>query len=262
MLISAILLLGTLGMVTACSKPDNPDKGAKVNKIQASLLDGKIANFMGANGVWQSVEKDIVVDFTFAEKFVGYQYDIDHASIDEFLLTKISNGYAYYSNAAHTDSGGLFESAVMHGGMSACEDFGEYVGVVKIPVDGPVKSNGNGYDHLDFIIRAIYENKLDTTSGLSAFLVGETQMLWGLKKGNTGALYFTDVETGETKTISSSTRLVDYRKDCIKFDGLGWVSLSEKVNYEDFDETYFTEEMQSKVGQLEAYFKFITDKTK
>jgi len=225
-------------------------------------------NVLNQNRVWQAVEKDITVDFTFMEKFVGYQFGLMGANRDEFLLTKISNGYAYYSNAAHVDgSGYMFEGMILKVSGETF-DYGEYSGVVKIPVDGPVKVETDyKYEHLKFAYEAFIGTQKDVgllkyDDGFSTMLLGETKMLFGFAKNGSSSLCVLDVETGESKIIKSSARLLAFKKDCILVEPLGWLSLSEDVDYEDFDQSYFTEEMQSKTGKLEAYFKFITEKTK
>ena len=82
-----------------------------------------------------------------------WMYSDNFIIMDYFLLTKIAGGYAYYSTAAATDGGRVWDCHQMSSGDIAN---GEYVGVVKIPVDGPVVSQIVLYEHLELLMYLRY----------------------------------------------------------------------------------------------------------
>ena len=126
-------------------------------------------------GVWQEVENNIEVEFeSFTDKFISFKNAMNATVNDEFLITKISNGYAYYSTAAHTDGITVWESNLVDG---SAYEYGDYAGVVKIPTTGAVVDENTGvYEHLNLLYnwRRIYG--ADFMSPYKAFLLGETQV--------------------------------------------------------------------------------------
>ena len=216
-------------------------------------------NVLNENCVWQSVENTAEVTFDIENSIILWSYSLNQTVRDYFRITKISGGYAYYSSAATTDGGRVWESHLTFDVRDI--EMGEYSGVVKIPVDGPTPStNGNvPYLHLE----SFYEmelNGVDFSERYRTFLIGETQMLtlFGRERG-AGQIILTDVTTGETKELGDSA-FMGMDEYNIKLEGYGWLSLIDEIDFANFDETnIFTAEPIDYDGGLDAYFKFLTE---
>ena len=209
------------------------------------------------NGTWQRVENTTEVTFEGASGMILWMYSDNFNIMDYFLLTKIAGGYAYYSTAAATDGGRVWDCHQMN---PRDVENGEYVGVVKIPVGGPVVSQTNvPYKHLELFREWSVEYGMDFR-GFNIFLVGDTQMLCLLgNKSIEGELCLIDVVTGQSKTLGSA-KIADMDKENVKIDGLGWISLREEIDLETFSELTFTAKPKVFGGGLDAYFKLITEK--
>ncbi len=216
-------------------------------------------NVLNENCVWQDVESTAEVTFDIENSLILWSYSLNQTVRDYFRITKISGGYAYYSSAATTDGGRVWESHLTFDVRDI--EMGEYSGVVKIPVDGPTPStNGNvPYLHLE----SFYEmelNGVDFSERYRTFLIGETQMLtlFGRERG-AGQIILTDVTTGETKELEESA-FIGMDEYNIKLEGYGWLSLVDEIDFNNFDETnIFTAEPIDYDGGLDAYFKFLTE---
>ena len=206
---------------------------------------------LNQNCTWQQVENDIEVDFDNEEGFICANIGIVATTrLSELLVTKIKNGYAYYSTAAHTDGYNIF------GGMSYPTALGDYQGVVKIPTNGSIKSNEFDYEHLErqYVMQ---ENRVDFSNLYSIFLVAETKMLY--IDGNKN-LVLCDVETGAAIKLGKTTQLVDIKDECVLFENYGWLPLFKDVDLNSFNESSFSSEIVSRRNVLDGYFKLLKEK--
>lgn len=228
--------------------------------FKGNLSDIKV-DVLTENGSWQPVENSVDVTFEGSNGFILYNYSLMFSLLNNFWITKISNGYAYYSTAASTDGGRVWEGNVLLGEQDV--SYGEYVGVVKIPVSGPIQSQMNNipYQHLEYLAEWFVLN-INLHSPYKVFLVGDTQMLCLLGSDNySGIVCLTDVTTGQTKKLGSGTlRDLGY-KNSIYIEEYGWLNLSKEVDFETFNEHSFTPERQEENSDFDAYFKFVVELT-
>ena len=221
-----------------------------LSDISVSVLD--------ENCAWQCVDNNTTVKFEGEEWMILWSYSFNTSVRDYFRITKIENGYAYYSSAATTDGGAIWDS---HISVFNYLQYGEYSGVVKIPVNGPTLTENSRvpYEHLAFFAVKI-QNGMDYAKRFKTFLIGETQMLT-LFGGESikGQIILTDVTTGESKELGGSTRLLDMDTYSIKLENYGWLSLVEEIDFTNFDQNkVFTSEPIDYTGGLDAYFKLLT----
>lgn len=222
-----------------------------LSDISVSVLD--------ENCAWQAVDNNTTVKFEGEEWMILWSYSFDSMVRDYFRISKIENGYAYYSSAATTDGGAIWDS---HISSFNYLQYGEYSGVVKIPVNGPTLTENSRvpYEHLAFFAVKI-QNGMDYAKRFNTFLIGETQMLtlFG-SEHNKGQIILTDVTTGESKELGGLTRLIDMDTYSICLENYGWLSLVEEIDFTNFDQTkVFTQEPIDYTGGLDAYFKFLTE---
>jgi len=222
-----------------------------LSDISVSVLD--------ENCAWQSVDNNTTVKFEGEEWMILWSYSFDTSVRDYFRITKIENGYAYYSSAATTDGGGIFQS---HLAMPDGLQYGEYSGVVKIPVNGPTLTGYSQvpYEHLEFFYDKIHKG-MDYTKQFKTFLIGETQMLtlFG-SESLRGQIILTDVTTGESIELGNSRYFPEHDPYSICLENYGWLSLLEEIDFDNFDQTkVFTQEPIDYTGGLDAYFKFLTE---
>lgn len=216
-------------------------------------------NVLNEKCEWQNVESTAEVTFEGVEGFILWSYSaIDSLNRDYFRITKISDGYAYYSSAATTDGGMVWQAHVI-GGASDIEK-GEYSGVVKIPTSGPVEvQEGFRYEHLEPFYELAYQGM--RFERYKVFLVADTQMviLFG-QEDISGKMIFIDVETGAKEELGSS-RFLSFDECSVWFENYGWLSLVEEIDFDNFNPNeIFTEEPIDYRGELDAYFKLVTDK--
>ncbi|MBE5734401.1 MAG: hypothetical protein E7347_05065 [Clostridiales bacterium] len=225
--------------------------------FNGSLSEIKV-DVLTQNGTWQRVDNDTNVTFDNGNGYIMWMYSDLSLVMDSFLITKISGGYAYYSSAAATDGGRVWDC---HNMPASDVLNGDYVGVVKIPVGGPVVSqNGVPYKHLELFREWDYKYAMEFR-GFNVFLVGDTQMLYlrASNKKTEGVACLMDVTTGQTKELDY-TKVIDSTKESVKFEGYGWLNLSKELDVETFGVNSFTLEPQDFGGGLDAYFKLITNK--
>ncbi len=220
-----------------------------LSEISVSVLDKDCK--------WQDVDDSVNVTFDNAEGLVLYKYALNNTVIGLFRITEISNGYAYYSTAGTTDGGRVWDAHCMN-----CGDLnsGDYVGVVKIPVNGPIVSDQEIYEHLEFTKYMVYEQGINLNDARrNFFLIGNKQMLFleGSQRGK-GVVCLADITTGEIKRLGFGT-FKDMTRESIYIEEYGWISLKTEVDFENFSESSFTAQPREYGGGLDAYFKFVTE---
>ena len=105
---------------------------------------------------------------------------------------------------------------------------------------------------------------MDFSYAYKVFLIGDTQMLLILGEQNrkSGALVFVDVATGEYRELGSS-QMLTFDNVSIQLDQYGWLSLIEEIDFDNFNSNdIFTDKPIDYKGELDAYFKLVTDKLK
>jgi hypothetical protein len=217
--------------------------------ISLSVLD--------QNCQWQPVPKDVQVTFPYEERMISYLVMPNPSLV---LINKIKDGYAYYSTAAQTDGYAFWQGLVAGNNY---ENDGEYCGVIKISVDGPEKSEmlGDaryGYVQFEQLIRLREQGKIDRNGLIVA--VGETQMLCFYKDDTlkTKAV-LVSVETGLVKDLGYFT-LTDIESQSIKIEGYGYLALYKDVDLNAQISDAFTQEPTTRFGELDAYYKILTQK--
>jgi hypothetical protein len=93
------------------------------------------------------------------------------------------------------------------------------------------------------------------------FLVADTQMvmLFG-QEDISGKMIFIDVETGAKEELGN-TRMLSFDECSIWLENYGWLSLVEEIDFDNFNPNeIFTEQPIDYRGELDAYFKLVTDK--
>jgi hypothetical protein len=224
------------------------DFRGSLSEISVMVLD--------ANCTWQQVENNVEVDFDLAEGFIGVYFGVRRDQLDEFLITKIKNGYAYYSAAGHSDGYSIWGGVTVNG--NDIEDFGEYSGVVKIPTTGAVKDGHGRYEHLTTVYEMIERYRVDFYDPYATFLVGETQMIF-LYGDNTKKLVLVDVETGESKTLEN-TRLKGFERECVLFENYGWLPLFKTFDVENFGTSDFNSQVVYRANELDVYYEMLLAK--
>lgn len=213
-------------------------------------------NVLDENCTWQKVDDSVNVTFSEAEGLILWRYSINQNVSDFFMITCISNGYAYYSTASATDGGRIWETHKMDDKYFSG---GDYVGVVKIPVDGPVKSNSAIYEHLEFNNSLIINHAMNFMNAeMNFFLVGKTQMLFLRGEQSKTTVCLMDVNTGQIKELGKGT-FADFTRESILIQGYGWISLKNEIDFENFSAQSFSEQPLPDGGGLDAYFKFVSD---
>ena len=210
-------------------------------------------NVLSESGIWQDVGNDVNVTFDYLESFISYQNSVNHASNDLFMITKIENGYAYYSTAMQFDGIGIFNGLPL--GNNNDMEYGEYQGVVKISVNGADEQNV----HLDFL--KDLGNQLNFSTPNLTVRLGSSKMLFftNFNLGR-GTLCLYDATTGITKQIGTSA-ILGTKGESIHFENLGYLSIRDDVDFATFGLSNFTAEPISASAHLDAYFKLITSKT-
>ncbi len=222
-----------------------------LSDISVSVLD--------ASCTWQEVDNTTNVKFEGEEWIILWSYSSRPEVRDYFRITKIENGYAYYSSAATTDGGMIMQS---HFTSSSDLQLGEYTGVVKIPVNGPTLTGYTQvpYEHLIIFAEMIESRNMSYDKNFKSFLIGETQMLTLLgSESLKGKILLTNVTTGESIELGNSAYLRDKDPHSIRLENYGYISLIEEIDFQNFDQTkVFTLEPIDYNGGLDAYFKFLT----
>ena len=224
------------------------DFRGSLSEISVMVLD--------ANCTWQQVENNVEVDFDLAEGFIGVYFGVRRDQLDEFLITKIKNGYAYYSAAGHSDGYNIWGGVTVNG--NDIERHGEYSGVVKIPTTGAVKDGNDRYEHLTTVYEMIKRYGVDFNDPYATFLVGETQMIF-LYGDNTKKLVLVDVETGESKTLEN-TRLKGFERECVLFENYGWLPLFKTFDVENFGTSDFNSQVVYRANELDVYYEMLLAK--
>ncbi|MBQ9734564.1 MAG: hypothetical protein IJV95_01775 [Clostridia bacterium] len=218
------------------------------------LMSNVKVDVLGQNATWQTVPNDTTVTFEGNSGYIGWQMGgMSIGLMDMYRITKISNGYAYYSTACSTDGGMVWGSPYLRNEMI---QLGDFVGVTKIPVTGPDENNS----HLDFMETFEY-NGVSIIETYTIFLVGKTQMMYMDSKG----VKVLDVETGETIEIDGVEKVNDgylqqnplWDNIVLKINGqTKYLNLLKEIDFDNVTSS-FGDEYVKIGGELEAYFKFV-----
>lgn len=220
------------------------------------LMSDVKVHVLGENATWQTVPNTTTVTFDGNSGYIGVQMGVDMSGImDMYRITKISNGYAFYTTACSTDGGMVWGSPRLSNQMI---EMGDFVGVTKIPVTGPDQNNS----HLDFM-ETFEMNGVDVWQSYNIFLVGKTQMMYMDYQG----VKVLDVETGETVNIDGVEKVNDgYLQQKPLRDNIV-LKINEQIKYLnllqeiDFNNVMasFGDERVKIGGELDAYFKLVKD---
>ena len=216
------------------------------------LMSNVKVDVLGPNATWQTVPNDTTVTFEGNSGYIGWQMGVDAARMDMYRITKISNGYAYYTTACSTDGGMVWQSPRLHNDFI---NLGDFVGVTKIPVTGPDENNS----HLEFM-ETFELNGVNIMNTYTIFLVGKTQMMYMDYKG----VKVLDVETGETVKIDGveikdDRYMHDALRDniCMKINGqMKYINLLQEIDFNNVMASFGDERVKIG-GELDAYFKFV-----
>lgn len=209
------------------------------SKIKIHVLD--------QNCTWQQVDQNAEVDFGKSSGWISYMCGDDMARRDFYRLTKISNGYAYVSTAAYADGQNIFDQTMISNERQ--EMFSDFSGVTKVPVNGATDNSP-----LEFMTM-LYNKGVDVKKNFSTFLVGKTQMLY-YKEGLVGLM---DVKTGQVKEIMlDGIALTELAGDNLYFSGLGYINITEEVDFNSFGKNTFSNMYVKIGGELEEYYKLLT----
>ncbi len=216
------------------------------------LMSNVKVDVLGPNATWQTVPNDTNVTFEGNSGYIGWQMGVDAARMDMYRITKISNGYAYYTTACSTDGGMVWQSPRLHNDFI---NLGDFVGVTKIPVTGPDENNS----HLEFM-ETFELNGVNIMNTYTIFLVGKTQMMYMDYQG----VNVLDVETGETVKIDGveikdDRYMHDALRDniCMKINGqMKYINLLQEIDFNNVMASFGDERVKIG-GELDAYFKFV-----
>lgn len=218
------------------------------------LMSNVKVDVLGPNATWQTVPNDTTVTFEGNSGYIGWQMgEVSTGLMDMYRITKISNGYAYYTTACSTDGGMVWGSPRLRNDFI---NLGDFVGVTKIPVTGPDANNS----HLGFM-ETFERNGVNIMNTYTIFLVGKTQMMYMDYQG----VKVLDVETGETVNIDGVEKVNDgYLQQKPLRDNIV-LKINEQIKYLnllqeiDFNNVMasFGDEYVKIGGELDAYFKFV-----
>ena len=212
------------------------DTRNNVSGFKVSVLD--------ENCAWQKVGSDVNVTFTDAQ----IAWDLDDLSTDWdcLQLTKIANGYAYYTNVAFSDGRNLFPQATYINDY----DKNKFMGMVKIPVDGL----NDGELDLSFITY-VREIGCNLKKKYSLSLLGPTQVLY-IAENDVGVW---DFETDQKVEFSFSAEghYVPTGADVLYVDGLGYIEIGREIELSSFGKQSFSSENIKTYGEFEEYYKLI-----
>lgn len=206
-----------------------------LNNISMSVLN--------ENCEWQAVEKNISVDFSYA--YVVWQVGAVATRFDCLRLTCIIDGNAYFSTAAQSDGGMIWQQAFFNNVTD------NYIGVVKMPVDG--FSEGDTTIR-DFIEEFAYKG-LPQDRDYGVILVGKTQMLYF---EGSSRIILRDVRTGQETSFNGHTEhVIPHRGGTLYIDGVGYLNVEEQLDLDTFGPESFSTEPIDTRGNFEEYYKLL-----
>ena len=204
-------------------------------------------NVLAQDGSWEDPSSTGVVSFASVNQgYIAWNIGNNMSVWDCFRITKIDNGYAYYSTSAMSDSISIFDGLVY-----PSDDSKDFVGVVKIVAYGGDAANS----HKGFLSSLT----IDTSKPYSTFLLGEDKMLYFMHDVDTTKLYIHDVKSGASKCVGAGEYLGNDGTESIHVENLGWISLTEDVDYETFGASNFSPNPVSHSSHFEAYYKLLTN---
>lgn len=216
--------------------------------FRGNLSNVKV-HVLSENCTWEEVSQDTTVTFENNQGYIRWMIGRGSQYFDCFRLNRISNGNAFYSTASLTDGGKVWDSLCIYGNLENAIQFGEYVGVVKISVNGPDEENS----HLSFM-KELQVEGFSFRDNYKFFLVGDTQMLFWRE----GKVHLWDIEKNiKKKIVVEGAKIVGLTNDNLCFNNLGYFSLVKEVEIENFSENSFSSKPIKIGGELDAYFKLV-----
>lgn len=227
----------------------------KIYRVDFRGILSKVkVHVLGPNAVWQEVDSLVNVTFDNFNGSICWSIGIDKIRMDFFRINKIENGYAYYSTACYSDGCIVWDSVAIDQSLI---EMGDYVGVIKLPVDGANTDNANLELMQEFTEKGINYNK-----NFTVFLVGKTQMLYH----KNDMLFIVDVQSGKSATLSSGMAtqniLLGVDRNNLIFSVNGqrkYLNVLQPINLDDFENS-LSNDYVILGGELDAYFKFVTNK--
>ncbi len=213
-------------------------------------------NVLNENCQWQEVEESADVEFSYG--YICAQVGDRATDYAALLITRIKNGEAYYSTAAHTDGVMLWPQA------SFAHDENDFtgknfVGVVKMPTDKTKPNTVQDFiDEFDCKGYPIYNGQ----HAYTVYLVGKTQMLYF----GTNEIVLRDVATGQERKIETPLTKGDFGPYGNKIitnvfvKGLGYLNLLNEVDFDTFGKDSFSAEPIVNESAFEEYYKLLKDR--